>query len=41
MTFIAKDSYDKQELLDCGQGEVFGEMEMEDYLPQICSCSTE
>ena len=25
MTFIAKDSYNKQELLDCGQGEVFGE----------------
>ena len=25
MTFIAKDSYDKQELLDCGQGELFGD----------------
>ena len=25
MTFIAKDSYDKQELLDCSQGEVFGD----------------
>ena len=24
MTFIAKDSYDKQDLLDCGQGELFG-----------------
>ena len=25
MTFIAKDSYDKQELLDCGEGELFGD----------------
>ena len=25
MTFIAKDSYHKQELLDCGQGELFGD----------------
>ena len=25
MTFIAKDSYDKQELLSCGEGELFGD----------------
>ena len=25
MTFIAKDSYDKQELLDCGEGKLFGD----------------
>ena len=25
MTFIAKDSYDKQELLSCSEGELFGD----------------